>query len=42
MARGVGVAADALARAGDIKLDQVNAAMEELEIDPAKLNPMIS
>jgi pyruvate dehydrogenase E1 component len=35
-------ALNALARAGDIKLDQVSAAMEELEIDPAKLNPMIS
>jgi pyruvate dehydrogenase E1 component len=33
---------NSLAREGQIKLDVVNAAMEELEIDPEKLNPMIS
>ncbi|MEW5961777.1 MAG: pyruvate dehydrogenase (acetyl-transferring), homodimeric type, partial [Chloroflexota bacterium] len=31
-----------LARQGKIQVDVVNAAMEELEINPEKLNPMIS
>ena len=31
-----------LAREGEIKRDDVNAAMEELEINPNKLNPMVS
>ena len=31
-----------LAREGEIDADQLNGAMEELEIDPHKLNPMIS
>lgn len=35
-------ALNSLAREGKIKLDVVNAAMEELEINPEKLNPMVS
>jgi pyruvate dehydrogenase E1 component len=31
-----------LARAGDIDFDDVEEAMHDLEIDPAKVNPMIS
>ena len=33
---------NSLAREGQMKPDVVNAAMEELEINPEKLNPMIS